>query len=417
MKYNFDHVIDRSNTNSIKYDFAEEFGKPSDILPLWVADMDFQAPAEVIQALKAAAEHGIYGYSSHKEDYLRALHSWFSLRFKWNFEDKWLVKTPGVVYAIATAIRAFTNEGDGVIIQQPVYYPFAGLVKNNKRRLVINSLVRSSEVIGSLKVEDKIKSVENTVVCENDYQIDFDDFEKQIIAEHVRLFILCSPHNPVGRVWTRTELGRLGEICLRHNVVIITDEIHMDFVYPGRSHTIFNSLSTELAEQTVLCTAPSKTFNLAGLQVANIFIANENLRLEFRAEMNRSGYSEIGIMGLVACQAAYKYGADWLDELLIYLQGNLSWLEKYMETEMPQVSLVRPEGTYLVWLDFRRVLPEDLERKRFITGDARLWLDEGTMFGAEGSGYERVNIACPRATLELAMQQLRTALNSRENLL
>jgi cystathionine beta-lyase len=403
MKYNFDQIIDRSNTNSIKYDFAREFGKPADILPLWVADMDFQTPPEVIRELKAAAEHGIFGYSSHREDYLKALHGWFSRRFNWDFDDNWLVKTPGVVYAIATAIRAFTNEGDGILIQQPVYYPFAGLVKNNNRKLVVNSLVR---------VSDKAESrpADCTVVFDNDYQIDFADFEEQIIAEQVRMFILCSPHNPVGRVWTRTELEKLGEICLRHNVLVIADEIHADFVFPGRSHTIFTSLSDELANKTILCTAPSKTFNLAGLQAANIFIADANLRRKFQAEMSRGGVSEIGVMGLVACQAAYTYGDDWLDQLLIYLQNNLSWLEKFLVSELPQISVVRPEGTYLVWLDFRRVLPDDSERKRFMTHAARLWLDEGTMFGEEGSGYERINIACPRAVLERAMRQLKQAL-------
>lgn len=406
MQYNFDQIIDRSGTNSIKYDFAREFGKPENILPLWVADMDFQAPPEVIRELKAAAEHGIFGYSSHKEDYLKALHGWFDRRFNWDFEDKWLIKTPGVVYAIATAIRAFTDEGDGIIIQQPVYYPFASLVKKNNRRLVINSLVRSS---GDAK-SDNSGNVE-AVVCDNDYQIDYDDFEKQIIAERVRLFILCSPHNPVGRVWTRTELERLGEICLRNNVVVIADEIHADFVYPGSSHTIFASLSEQLADQTILCTAPSKTFNLAGLQVANIFIANTTLRREFQAEMSRGGFNEIGIMGLAACRAAYEYGGEWLDQLLVYLQDNLSWLENFLVSELPQIGMVRPEGTYLVWLDFRRVLPDDSERKQFMTHTARLWLDEGTMFGDEGSGYERINIACPRTLLERAMRQLKQALS------
>lgn len=408
MKYDFDRVIDRRNTNSLKFDFACEFGKPEDALPLWVADMDFQAPIEVINALKETADHGIFGYSGHKEGYLQALHKWFRERFTWDFADEILVKAPGVVFAIANAVRACTQEGDSVLIQQPVYYPFAGVVRDNNRKLVINSFVRN----GDSQSDISKNGTAQASVVDNDYSVDFAAFERQIVEEQVRLFILCSPHNPIGRVWSAEELRRMGEICLRHNVLIISDEIHADFVYSGHKHTIFPSLSPELAEITILCTAPSKTFNLAGLQVANIFISNSSLRRKFETEINRSGYSQLSVMGLRACQAAYEYGADWLDQLLDYLQGNLLWLEQFVRDEIPQITLIRPQGTYLVWLDFRRFMPDDNQRRKFMLDEAKIWLDDGPMFGAEGSGYERINIACPRSVLEQAMHQLKRAMEN-----
>jgi cystathionine beta-lyase len=408
MKYDFDRVIDRRNTNSLKFDFAREFGKPEDALPLWVADMDFQAPIEVINALKETADHGIFGYSGHKEDYLQALHKWFRERFAWDFADKTLVKAPGAVFAIANAVRACTQEGDSVLIKQPVYYPFAGVVRDNNRKLVINSLVRNGDSRNDISKNDTAQAS----VVDNDYSVDFAAFERQIVEEQVRLFILCSPHNPIGRVWSAEELRRMGEICLRHNVLIISDEIHADFVYRGNKHTIFPSLAPELAEITILCTAPSKTFNLAGLQVANIFISNSSLRQKFETEINRSGFSLLSVMGLRACQAAYEYGADWLDQLLDYLQNNLLWLEQFVRDEIPQITLIRPQGTYLVWLDFRRFMPDDNQRRKFMLDEAKIWLDDGPMFGAEGSGYERINIACPRSVLEQAMHQLKRAMEN-----
>ncbi|NLW12809.1 MAG: aminotransferase class I/II-fold pyridoxal phosphate-dependent enzyme, partial [Clostridiaceae bacterium] len=274
MKYNFDKIVDRTNTNSIKYDFAEKFGMPSDILPLWVADMDFQAPAEVLEVLHQTINHGIFGYSEHKQDYVDVLHKWFSSRFGWDFEDRWLIKTPGIVNAIATAVRALTKPGEAIIIQQPVYYPFASVVKANDRRLVVNSLYRLSDRNGIETINNGEAIQDSTdTISANDYAIDFEDFEQKIISEDVKMFIFCSPHNPVGRVWSENELIKLGEICKRHKVLIVSDEIHADFIYPGYKHTIFSSLSTDLADMTILCTAPSKTFNLAGLQAANIFIS------------------------------------------------------------------------------------------------------------------------------------------------
>lgn len=390
MKFDFDEIIDRRGTNSIKYDFCAERGKPEDVIPLWVADMDFRTPPAVTEALVKAAQHGIFGYSESKQEYFDAVHNWFKSRFGWETDQSWLVKVPGVVYAVATAIRALTEKGDAVLIQQPVYHPFASTVLVNGRKLVNNPLVYEK----------------------GEYHIDFDDFEEKIIKNDVKLFLLCSPHNPVGRVWTREELVRMGDICLKHNVIVISDEIHADFVYKGYLHFIFASLKPEFLNNTVICTAPSKTFNLAGLQVSNIFIANDEIRKKFREELMRSGYSQPNTMGLVACQAAYEHGAQWLDELIEYLEGNISYIRKFLAERLPQIKLVEPQGTYLLWLDFNQLNLSEKELNDLIVNKAKLWLNEGTTFGSEGKGFQRLNIACPRATLERAFLQLEKAIAS-----
>jgi cystathionine beta-lyase len=391
MKYDFDEIIDRKNTNSLKYDFAPERGKPEGILPLWVADMDFRAPAEVLERLKQNVELGIFGYSEAKIDYFEALYHWFKDGFQWEIERKWLVKTPGVVFAIASAIRAFTKEGEGVIIQQPVYYPFTEAVLENDRNLVISPLVLEGER----------------------YEMDFEDFEKKIVENNVKLFILCSPHNPVGRVWSKEELLRVGEICLKHNVFVVSDEIHCDFTYEGQKHIVFASLDERFAMNSIVCTAPSKTFNLAGLQVSNIFIPNRENKLKFIHAVNQAGYSQVGMLGIVACQAAYESGREWLDQLKEYLEGNLSFVREFLKENLPQIRLIEPEGTYLIWLDFRELGLIEAEREELIVKKANLWLDSGLMFGATGEGFERINIACPRAILEKALHNLKDAMEEK----
>ena len=384
MTYNFDEIIDRKNTNSIKYDFAAERGKPKDILPLWVADMDFRTPPSVIEALQKAVQHGIFGYSEVKEDYFHSVYNWYKTRFDWKIKREWLVKNPGVVYGIATAIRALTDKGDAVMIQPPVYYPFSELIIANQRKLVNNPLVYEN----------------------GKYHMDFHDFEKKIIKHKVKIFILCSPHNPVGRVWTKEELTRVGDICVKHNVIVISDEIHGDFTYKGIKHFVFASLKPEYLNHSIICTAPSKTFNLAGLQVSNIFIPNREIRNKFKEAMKRTGYSQLNTMGLVACQAAYEHGAPWLEELNEYLEGNLEFIRDFLTKRLPQIKLVEPEGTYLVWLDFKELNLSEVELEDLIVNKAKLWLDGGTMFGREGEGFQRMNIACPRSILEKAFLQL-----------
>lgn len=384
MVFNFDEIIDRKNTNSIKYDFALERGMPDGILPLWVADMDFKTPPCVIKTLVEASNHGIFGYSEVKEEYFHILKKWFSSHYNWDIERQWLVKTPGVVYAISMAIRAFTKEGDSVLIQRPVYYPFSESILCNNRNLVNNPLVYKDGA----------------------YSIDFIDFEEKIIKNNVKLFILCNPHNPVGKVWSKEELITLGDICLKHNVTVVSDEIHADFIYPGREHNVFANLKPEFLDITVTCTAPSKTFNLAGLQVSNIFIANKSLKKLFKEEINKSGYSQLNTMGLLACMSAYENGGKWLEELKEYLLGNLNFVKEYLNKNLPELTLVEPEGTYLIWIDFSKLNLTEEELENLIVKKANLWLDKGTMFGPEGKGFQRINMACQRATLENALINL-----------
>ena len=389
MKYDFDKITDRRNTNSIKFDFASERGKPDGILPLWVADMDFPAPPCVTEALVEKSRHGIFGYSESKGDYFEVLHNWFFNRFDWDIRPEWLVKTPGVVFAVTTAIRALTEKGDAVLIQQPVYYPFSESVRVNGRKLVVNQLVSSGEK----------------------YLIDFEDFEQKIIRNGVKLFVLCSPHNPVGRVWTEDELVRLGEICRKHDVIVVSDEIHADFTYPGHRHLVFAGIRPSFSEIAVTCTAPTKTFNLASLQISNIFIENAEIRRKFRREIWKCGYSQPGIMGIIACQAAYAGGGEWLEDLKQYLAGNLDFLRGFLLEKLPQIRLVEPEGTYLAWLDCRALGLDDKKLEDFVENRAGLWLDPGTLFGAGGEGFQRINIACPRPFLKQALTRLKNAVS------
>lgn len=388
MAYDFDRLIERKGTNSLKYDFAAERGKPEDVIPLWVADMDFQTPQEVTDAMIEACRHGIFGYTEVKLPYFQTVQNWYRTHFQWEPQASWLVKTPGVVFAICTAIRALTEPGDSVLIQRPVYYPFTDSILGNGRTLVNSPLIYRG----------------------GRYTIDFEDFEAKIIENRVKLFILCNPHNPVGRVWSEEELAGMGDICLKHNVTVVSDEIHADFVYSGRRHTVFAGIKPEYSDITITCTAPSKTFNLAGLQVSNIFISNRELRRTFRKEMYRTGYIDLNTLGLVACQAAYEKGRPWLEELRLYLKGNLDFIRAFLEKELPQITLVEPEGTYLVWLDFRALGMTDEQLDQFMLHEAKLWLDHGSMFGPEGEGFQRINIACPRETLERAFTQLKHAI-------
>ena len=394
--YNFDKIINRKGTNCLKYDYAVERGKPADVLPLWVADMDFTVSEEITKSLHAAVDHGIYGYTQPKDAYYNAITNWMEKNHNWKTKREWIMKTPGVVFALGAAVKAFTKPGDAVLIQNPVYYPFTNIIRDNDRRVIDNTLVYEKRV-----TEGK-----------SQYSIDYEDFERKIVQENIKLFILCNPHNPVGRVWTREELQYLGEICLRHHVIVVSDEIHNDFVYPGFDHTVFANVDPRFAEFTVTCTAPSKTFNLAGLQISNIFISNETLREAFQKEIDKTGYDEPNALGAVACEAGYRGGQEWLDQLRAYLLENLNFLRAYLQEKIPQIHLVEPEGTYLVWLDCSELGISGKELDQFIVEKAGLWLDGGAMFGPSGADFQRVNIACPRATLELALDKLKAAVDN-----
>ena len=390
MKFNFDEIIDRYNTNSIKYDFAAERGKPEGLIPLWVADMDFRTAPCVTQALVKSAQHGIFGYTEAKKEgaYFNAMRKWFAQRFGFEVKPEWVIKTPGVVYAIFAAIRAYTEEGDSCLIQTPVYYPFKESVEANGRRLVTNPLLYT----------------------DGKYKINFDDFEDKIVKNNVKLFILCTPHNPVGRVWTRDELERMGEICLKHNVLVISDEIHCDFVFPGNKHTVFGTISEDFLNNSIICTSPSKTFNLAGLQTANIFIADGKLRLMFRKEISKTGYSQLNTMGIVSCQAAYEGGGEWLDEMLLYLEKNYHYAKDFINVNLPKIRVNELEGTYLLWLDMNALGLTDAELEKTLVEKAGLWVSNGSIFGDEGKGFIRINIACPLSTLEKAFDRLASSL-------
>lgn len=385
MTYDFDKITDRAHTCAIKYDLAKKRGVPEDAVSLWVADMDFPTAPCVREAIKERAEHGIFGYSRPDERYYSALRNWYKTRHNYEIQDDWVVNTPGVVFAFATAIRAFTKEGDAVLIQKPVYYPFFQTIEAQKRRVVSNSLV----------LED------------GKYKIDFDDFEKKIVSENVKVFLLCSPHNPGGRVWTREELLKMSGICLAHNVLVVSDEIHCDILFESNRHTVFASLSEEASQNSIICTAASKSFNLAGLQFSNIIIPNPSLRREFLAEMDRAGYCEPSIMGLVATTAAYKDGGEWFDQVLDYIWKNILFAEKYIEENCPKIKAYKPDGTYLLWLDFSAFTElSDKQINNLIVNKAKVWLDRGTMFGKEGEKFQRINCATPRKILESALERI-----------
>ena len=388
-KYNFDEVIDRHNTACLKYDFAIQRGRPADVLPLWVADMDFPIAWEIQEALIARCQHAVFGYSESDDAYFSAVHDWYAKHFHWETKQEWLTKTPGIVFALAMAVKAFTKPGEAVLINQPVYYPFTEVIKDNKRELINSPLV----------------------LKDGKYSINFVDLEEKIVQNNVKLMLLCSPHNPVGRVWSREELQKIGDICLAHNVIIVSDEIHSDFVWGKNKHTVFATLGEKYAQNCMVCTAPSKTFNIAGLQVSNIFIPNEDLRRAFRHEVAAAGYSQVNTLGLVACEAAYRYGEDWLTQVKTYIEANIRFVDEYLKSNLPQIKLLSPQGTYLIWLDCSALGFTAEDREQWLWHKAKLWLDGGGIFGPEGQAFERINVACPRSTLLQALEQLKKAVN------
>lgn len=384
----FDSVIERRNTRSLKYDFAAERGMPEDILPLWVADMDFRTSSYIEDALAKRAKEGVFGYSEVKTPYFEIVRDWMIRRHDWKPQEEWLVKTPGVVTALAMAVKAYTEPGDAVLIQRPVYYPFGEVIEDNGRRVVSNTLYRGED---------------------NRYHIDLDDFEQKIIQNKVKLFLLCNPHNPVGRVWTKEELIRLGDICMKHDVIVASDEIHEDFVFQGK-HQVFAGLKKEYEDRCIVCTSPSKTFNLATMVLSNIFIPNQDLRKRFQKQLDAAGISQLGVMGLIACETAYSEGEEWYLAMLEYVRGNIAYIKKYVAENLSGVTMTEHEGTYLVWLDFSGTGLSETELEELIVHKARLWLDGGGMFGDSGRGFQRINVACPRRILEEAMGRLKKAL-------
>lgn len=391
MQYDFDTPIDRTHTWSIKHDFKKENGKADDILPLWVADMDFRSPDSVVEALKKTVDHGIFGYSRADESYFDAVAAWYQKRHHLTLQPEWMTCTPGIVFALSIAVRAFSQEGDAVLIQPPVYHPFSRAILRNKRTLVENPLV----------------------LKDGHYEMDLEDLEQKVLDEHVKLMILCNPHNPVGRVWTREELTALADICLRHHVYVISDEIHGDFVWRGHEQTPYASISEEACLHSMMCTAPSKTFNLAGMATSNLFIPDPEMRRKFRSELLDVGQENMNRLGLFACRAAYEGGGEWLDQLIGYLAGNLALVRDFCKNRVPQIQLVEPEGTYLAWLDCRELGMTDDELMAFFSDDAKVWLDPGTHSGEQGSGFMRFNLGSSRSVIAQALDRIEAAWKKR----
>jgi len=395
----FDEIIDRSGTNSVKWEFAQREGDPHQVdhtdrflkddgdLPMWVADMDFRTPEPVIRALEARAQHGIFGYSSPTDGFYDAVTRWMWRRHGWQIAPDWICITPGVVPGLNLLVRTFVKPGEKVLIQPPVYHPFQQAALNNEAQVVRSPLV----------------------YADGRYAMDFDDLEAKVRDPHVKMAILCSPHNPVGRVWGRDELERFGRICVDNSVLVVADEIHADLIFRGNVFVPFGKLAADLVQQSVICTAPSKTFNLAGLQTSCIVIPNERLRKRFRATIDATGQSLPNTFGIVALQAAYENGEPWLEELLDYLQANLEYVESFVLDHIPRIQVVRPEGTYLVWLDCRKLGLDAAQLQHLMRDKARVYLDEGPLFGVEGEGFERLNIACPRSLLEEALRRIGSA--------
>ena len=389
MNYDFDKVIDRTNTNSLKYDFAVERGRPADVLPLWVADMDFSAPQPVLDALQKAVAHGIFGYSDVKTPYYQAVAGWFERHFGWRLEESWLIKTPGVVCALALAVRAYTKPGDAVLIQSPVYYPFYSVVQDNDRKLVASELLYK----------------------DGRYSIDLADFEAKIRENQVKMVILCSPHNPTGRVWTRQELEGVAEICLRHNIFMLVDEIHCDFVPPEHPHTTFGLLGEEVLRHSMVCYSSNKGFNLGGLGMATLVLADDDLRCKFNEEMSIAQTRLDNIFGMAALIAAYNDGEEWLDQAIAYVSDNKAYLDQFLRERIPQIRMIPSEGTYLVWLDCSQLPYRGMALEHFMINEAKVAFCAGYEFGEQGEAFLRMNVACPRCTLTKALEQMEKAIN------
>ncbi len=389
MKHDFDKVIERRGTASTKWDYMPGVPKNNDVLPMWVADMDFMLPQPVIEVLRKKLEHGIYGYTSRSSSYFESISNWFKRRHNWEIKEEWITHSPGVLPAISIILLTFTNPGDKIIIQPPVYPPFHSVVKNNGRHIVYNQLKEQNGL----------------------YVMDYLDLERKI-DNQVKMIILCSPHNPGGRVWNEDELIKFGEICLKHKILIISDEIHCDLLFNGYKHTPLASLSEELAQNTITCISASKTFNMGGLTTSANIIPNPQIRALFDHALENMELHTGNIFGMAALEAAYRYGEEWLDELLEYLEGNLSFLIRYFNEKIPQIKPMIPQGSYLVWLDCKGLNMNQPELVNFMLNRAKVKLNDGVTFGPGGEGFMRINIACPRSIMEEGLERIKKAVNS-----
>ena len=390
MKYDFENFNKRFNSGSGKWNEAKSFGvkESDDIIPFSVADMEFSTAPEIIEGLKQKIETTILGYENPTPEYLETVCNWLKVRHNWNAKTEWILPSHGIVDAFFTAVKTYTNEGDGVMLMTPVYYPMYTAIKSTKRVLVDNKLIYN----------------------DGKYEIDFDDFERKAADKNTKMLILCSPHNPCGRVFTRQELSRIAEICLKNNVFVVSDEIHFDLIMPGHTHTVFASLSDDVADNCIVCTAPSKTFNLAGLQTSNIFIPNPEHREKFLNALKLSNPNpKCNLLGYFACEIAYKNCSQWLDEALNVINTNKNIIENFIRKEFPEIKITPLEGTYLMWLNCRglSIGKNFKELERINHEEAKLFFDEGYIFGEQGEGFERWNIACPTRYINNALERMK----------
>ena len=384
MKYNFDEIIPRRGTNSYKWDSAGD----ADVLPMWVADMDFRTAPPVVEALRKRVEHGIFGYVRVPDAYYSAVTNWFARRHAWQIEKEWIIYTTGVVPALSAVIKALTVSGDKVMVQTPVYNCFFSSIRNNGCEMVANPLIYRNGT----------------------YQIDFADLEQKAADPSVKVLLLCNPHNPAGRVWTKQELTRIGDICIRNNVWVVADEIHCELVFPGHTYIPFASISQEFLMHSVTCNSPSKAFNLAGLQIANIISADTDIRMKIDKTININEVCDVNPFGVEALMAAYNDSAEWLEELKQYLFGNYNYLRAYFEEYLPEFPVSMLEGTYLVWVDCSVLNQSSDETVKTLLEKEKLWVNEGSLYGEAGEGFIRINIACPRQQLIEGLNRLRRAL-------
>jgi len=383
MQYNFDKIINREATFSIKYDGRESYFETRDVLPMWVADMDFETPPFIRKAVISRAEQPIYGYSFRPDSYFNSIIDWVQKRHRWTIRKDWISFTPGIVPAIHILIQAFTKPGDKVLVQPPVYHPFFYAIENNHRTLVENELVYINQR----------------------YTINYEDLEAKL-SSGVKLFLLCSPHNPVGRVWKQDELETMANLCLQYDVLMVSDEIHGDLTLPGHRHIPMASISDRMAERTITCIAPSKTFNLAGLATSSVIIQNESLRNQWNNHLEQLRITMGNVFGTVASIAAYNHGADWLDQLILYISENITFVGEYLHKNLPEITLIQPEATYLLWLDFNRTGVPPHELKKLLIEKAGLGFNDGRTFRTGGEGFQRMNVACPRSTVKEALERL-----------
>ena len=388
MIYNFDEIVSRINTKCYKWDAQKGTFGMEGLLPFWVADSDFKTAPEIISALQKRVEHGIYGYSSEDEEYFKASAGWLQRRHDWQTKEEWIVPMCGVVTSISFAIKAFTQPGDKILIQTPVYGPFFSVVKSDNRELVESPL--------------KFNGTR--------YEMDFEDLEAKCAAG-VKMIILCSPHNPSGRVWERVELETLVAICRKYDIVIVSDEIHCDLIYKGHKHLTLGSFA-DFQDRMVVCTAASKSFNIPGLDTSNIVIPDEKMRMNYRKAVNSCFISQPNFLGRLATQTAYDYGEKWLDAQIEYLTQNLNCLMDFFKIELPDIKVIKPEGTYLAWLDFKGLGMTNNELMKLLIEKGGIALSNGTVFGDKGEGFMRFNYACPRILMEEGLSRIKTALTT-----